>query len=136
MSPTPGLQTSAGARLQVVGRELPAEEYPRLAGMPLGQALPHPDSSAVAVVEVDGRIVATWAAMTTIHLDGCYIEPEYRGHPAVTKALITALFTLLTSRGVPAALTITQSPEVDALIARLGATPIPGQLWLLPIGAP
>ncbi len=141
-APTPAVVYSAGVvplpatpdLRRPVGRELAPDEFGKLAPLPLGQSLLSPEGSAVAVVEVAGRIIATWAALTTIHAEGCWIEPEYRGNPAVTQALVTAFYQLLAARGIPAVLTVTQTPDTDALAVKLGAQPIHGQLWLLPVG--
>jgi hypothetical protein len=95
---------------------------------------PQPEASAVAVVEIDGEIVATWAVMSVIHLEGCWIAPEHRRHPAVVKALVTAMFNLLRERAIPQVVTITQTPEVGALAAKLGGQKIPGDLWILTVG--
>ena len=118
------------------GRELPAEEWGRIAaaGLPLAQAMPHPDAGAVVVVELDGQIVATWAAMSTIHLEGCYIDPAHRRSPGVVKALVRAMFQALQARGIPEVLTITQDDGVAALAEKLGGQPVPGQLWILKVG--
>lgn len=113
-------------------RELPPEEWDRLADLPLGQALPDPANAALLVVEHAGQIVAAWAALTTVHLEGLYVVPEARKHPAVARTLVQGMSALLEARGIPQVVTVTQTPEIAALVEHIGGTPL-GDLWTIPV---
>lgn len=113
-------------------RELPPEEWDRLADLPLGQALPDPANAAILVVEHDGVIVAAWAALTTVHLDGLYVVPASRKHPAVARTLVQGMSALLEARGIPQVVTVTQTDEVAALAAHIGGARV-GDLWTIPV---
>jgi len=113
-------------------RELPPEEWHRLEGLGLASNLPDPSAAALMVVEHDGQIIATWIAMTTIHLEGCAIAPKYQKSPAVVRALVHGMNDLLAARAIPQVLTVTQTAETAGLAAKLGGEPL-GTLWLLPV---
>ena len=120
------------ATSRYTARELPPEEWGTLDGLGLAENLPDPSVSTVLVVEHEGAIIASWVAMTTVHLEGCAITPQYQRNPAVVKALVDGMNALLLSRGIPQVLTVTQTPEVAQLAVKLGGQPL-GQLWLLPV---
>jgi hypothetical protein len=113
-------------------RELPPEEWDRLQGLPIAEALPDPASAAILVIERDGQIVATWAALTTVHLEGCYIAPAHQKSLTAVKTLVHGMNTLLQARGLVQVLTVTQTDAVGHLAEKLGGQPL-GTLWLLPV---
>ena len=120
------------AAVRYTSRELPPEEWPRLETLGLAQNLPDPSAAAICVVERDGAIVATWVAMTTIHLEGCAIAPRCQKSPGVVKALVEGMNALLAARNIPQVLTVTQTEAVAVLAAKLGGEPV-GTLWVLPV---
>lgn len=113
-------------------RELPPEEWDRLEGLGLAQSLPDPATATLLVVEHHGAIIASWVAMTTIHLEGCAIAPAHQKSPGVVKALVEGMNDLLSARDIPQVLTVTQTPDVARLAEKLGGQPL-GTLWLLTV---
>lgn len=110
-------------------RILPAEEWDRLP-TEVTHTL-NPDFSYVAVVEMDGEIVARWAALNTVHLEGLFIEEAHRQHPAVARQLMTTMFQTLKGVGVVSVVTIIQDPGVQALAERVGFVVVPGAVYRL-----
>ena len=100
-----------------VGRILPPAEWSKL---PTEVVAPlDPEFSYVAVVEYGEDIVARWAALNTVHLDGCFIAPDHRG-PTVTRELVSTMFSALEATGVQSVLTLIANPEVMELAQHLG----------------
>lgn len=116
-----------------VARVLPVEEWHRLQGLPLSQgpAL-DPGMAAVVIVEKESEIIATWAAVTIPHAEGCWIRPEYQHNPAVVAGLVSTFFGMLADMGIPAIVTITSEPKVAALAQHLHGQRL-GDLWLIPV---
>ena len=112
--------------------ELPPDDWYRLAHLPLAHSLPDPGNATILVVEHDGAIIAAWVAMTTIHLEGCFIAPEHRKKPGAVRAMIEGMSSLLADRGIPQVVTVTQTPEVGELAQHLGGTRL-GDLWMIPV---
>lgn len=117
-------------------RELPAEDWDRLAAAPLGQTLltplPPTDGFVLVVEDASGQLCATWAAYGVVHLEGCWIAEGSRKAPGVVRALVEGMFAALRRRGLSQVLTVTQSEEVGALARHLGGQPA-GQLWVIPV---
>lgn len=116
-------------------RILPREEYPRLAGTELEAVWPTlPEGAAVLVVEEDGQIVGCWAAFLVAHVEGVWIAPEHRGRGGVARRLLVGMRrTLVETFGATGALTGAMTDDVRALLARLGATKLPGDHYALPL---
>ena len=114
-------------------RELPADEYDRLAPLPIAaHGIPDPRLCAVLVIETpDGEIVGVWAAQTAVHLDGLWVAPEYRRASLLAIKLLKGMKDLLTRQGIMQSFTIVESVEVLALATKAGFTRIHGDLLLL-----
>lgn len=112
-------------------RILPFVEYHRLPDLALA-ALPE-HAATVIVVEVEGQIVAHWAIMLCVHVEGLWVAPAYAKHVGVGRALLSAMVTELQSQGVREALTQATTPQVEALCEKAGGRPVPGTTWVLPI---
>lgn len=128
--------TADQASSAITTRMLPAEEWAeKLADTELAPHLDRlrPDSCGVAVVEVDGRVVACWAAMTIVHVEGLWVDPAYRKHPGVGRALVTTMAEDLKRAGVPEVLTVAIEPAVEILAEKVGGTKVPGSLWAIPL---
>ena len=72
-------------------RILPMSEWEKLAPSELPVLLQHirPEDVDVAVVEDEGEVVASLAAIKAMHFEGLWIHSEHRT-PGVARALVTA----------------------------------------------
>jgi hypothetical protein len=115
-------------------RELPPEEWARLEGLPIAENLPTPETASIFVIEEDAtaQIIATWAALTTVHADGCWVNPAYQRNAAVIRAFTSGYFAMLRAHGIPQVLTVTQTNQTGTLAEKLGGVPL-GTLWLIPV---
>lgn len=118
-------------------RSLPREEWDRLAGAEISAVLPHVHATdvEVIVVEDDGRIVASWAVMRVVHLEGLWIDPEYRGRVGVARRLLVATLEAARRWTSGWAMTGAASDDVRAMLAKVGALPVPMEIYVMPIGA-
>lgn len=119
-----------------VARLLPPEEWDKLAGTELGGQTDRlsPDASAIIVVELGGPggpIVACWAAMNIVHVEGVWVAPG--SHAGVVRALLEQMSSYLTTCGVREVLTQATEPGVADIIDRLGGHKVPGETWVIPI---
>lgn len=120
-------------------RVLPPEELARAvtAGGPLTDLGADPErlkSMAVAVVEVDGDIVAYWVCWYALHLEPLWIREDYRKHPAVASGLIDQVREVVDASHEPAAFAVIEGENLEAVGAyaeRLGFQEAPGKLYYL-----
>lgn len=110
----------------------PSEDWDALlAGTALAnQPLPK-DHVRVVVVEQGTEVVACWAAMEVVHLEGLWQAPD--AGAGVSRALLTQMIAVLQEAQVVEALTQSLTPEVDRLIEKAGGRKVPGQTWVLPV---
>lgn len=116
-------------------RILPREEWAKLAGTEAGAFAPllPPDAASVLVVEDNGQIVATWALVSMLHAEGLWIAPSHRGRFGVVKRLLSGMRAMARSIGATSVQTASVSPDVTSFIERLGGSPLPGQMFILPM---
>ena len=116
-------------------RELPHAEWHRLAGTELESVWPtvNPESSAVIVVEDDGQIVGAWMVLTVVHAEGVWIAPSYRNGGAVARRMLRGLRDVLARAGVAGVVTGAKDDMVAGYLGRLGAVPVPGPQYYLPL---
>ncbi len=119
----------------LIARLLPPGEWSRLAMTHLADvwSLFDPDHVLVFVVEADGRIVATWTAMSLVHLEGLWIHPDHRGRAGTARALVAQMQETLSGRGVSEALTLASDPRVAILIEHYGGTKVEADLYRIPV---
>ena len=117
----------------LTSRELPSDEWHRLAHTELAPALGHlkPSFARVVVVEDGDAIVACWAGLIMLHVEGAWIDPAYRKQPGVCVRLWRQMHKLAASWGASQAITGSASDEVTLLLQRHGATPLHMQEWVL-----
>ena len=116
-------------------RILPPEEFHKLAGLPLHASVAGTEA-LVAVVEDDsGQVVATWAAITALHLEGLFVTPDCRHVAPVAKRLVLQMFEALQTIGAQQVVTVTQDDVVAALAEKIGGQRV-GDLWVIPVPAP
>ena len=115
-------------------RELPPDEWPRLANWQLNTVLPFasPEFARVLVVEdEDGEIIGAEAFLSFIHFEGLQISSEHQGKGAVLRLLLSAL-----TDGTVAAdgvMTGAADPSLEAQLKRLGAVELGAKSFYLPI---
>jgi hypothetical protein len=115
-------------------RVLPIEEWGRLVGTELEHAAPVlPLGSKIIVVEDNGNIVGCWSAITYVHVEGVWIEPLHRGKSAVARRLWRGMQDVLRLMDVRSAMTGSITPEIDALLAGMGAVELPGKMFVFPV---
>lgn len=119
----------------LTGRILPPEEWAeKLVGTPLEGSPLVPEHSLVAVVEdADGVVIAHWAAMTTVHVEGLWIADAHQGHAGTGRALLTTMVEALQGIGVAEVLTQAETPEVVAMIRTVGGRKVPGDTYVIPV---
>lgn len=116
---------------------LPMEEAERLreAGGPLAEAdLSNMRAALLAVVEVDGKIVAYWPVWQAIHAEPLWVTEEQRHNPAVIRGILDQVEQAMIQANDPIIFAIIG--EADLLTSgryakRLGFTRVPGDLYVL-----
>lgn len=118
-------------------RLLPPQEWEeKLKGTSLEFNRPDPEHSGIVVVEEDGKVVACWAAITTVHLERLWKAPDHRDNLGTSRALLQEMVDQLQRQGITEVLTNAETPAVAALLRKVGAHPLPGETWVLPIPRP
>lgn len=109
-------------------RVLPREEWYRLPDAE-SAAIAHqlPPSAQVLVVEDDGQIVGSWMLLLVPHVECLWVAPSHRKRGGVFRRLLAGMRRLAPATRV---VTASVSPEVDALLMRYGAEPLPGTSWV------
>lgn len=118
-------------------RLLPPEEWPRLAGTELETVWPHLSGASAQVIVVEdelGNICACWCAFTSVHVEGLWIAPAHRLRASVARRLWQAMRRHVFSLGSGAVMTAALSDDVRELLETAGATKLPGDHYVLPMG--
>src|SRR5262249_22663415 len=92
-----------------------------------------PDHGQIVVVEVNGEIVAVWAAVAAIHVEHLVVRPEVRHNPRVTRALMDTMAHVLRTFGATEVLSRAESADIETLMTKVGGRPLPGRLWVFPV---
>lgn len=112
------------------------------AGGPLADLNPDPaklQDMAIAVVEVDGEIVAYWVAWYALHLEPLWIDPHWRRHPGVVKGIIDQMELVVQATGEPSGFCVVHTDDLEQVAPyaqRLGFTEAPGKLYYLVVQEP
>lgn len=116
-------------------RALPASEWGRLVGTELETLAPKldPAETQIVVVEHGERIVACWAVMRVVHVEGLWIHPDYRKKPPVAVRLLRAMHQAARAFGASWVWTGSETPDVTSLILKQGGTHVPFDSYILPI---
>lgn len=120
----------------MIARILPPAEWARLAGTELETVWPHLNPTRASIVVVEdrfGTIVGCWAAFQQVHVEGVWIHPKHRRTAGVAKRLLVGMRDLVLSWGAPTVMTAATTDEVRQLLARLGATQLPGDHYVLSV---
>lgn len=116
---------------------LPPNQAARVleAGGPLTELPTDPAQLAkltLAVVEVDGRIVAYWVVWLGLHVEPLWVMPEYRRHAGVIRGLTETMQAAVVATGERAAFCVIDAENVavvEPYATRLGFQPAPGSLY-------
>lgn len=115
-------------------RELPVDEWSRLAEWPIYGLLPFadPQFARVFVVEDDAQtIIGVQGVFSWLHAEGLGVAPEHQGKTAVARLLHHAVFECLgTATGV---MTAANTPEMEAMIRKMGGIELPVKPFYLPL---
>lgn len=116
-------------------RVLPPHEWPRLDGTELETVWPHldPDQADVIVVEDDGRLVACWALLRVYHVEGVWVDPQYRKRSTVPLRLLEAMRAQCKRLKIPRVVTSALSDDVRKLIVHLRGVVLPGDHYVIPM---
>lgn len=114
-------------------RVLPHEDWSKLDHTELATVWRdlHPAYCQVLVVEDGERIIGCWALLNMWHVEGLWIDPAYRNTGIVARRLLHGMRTLTDQHGAAQVITTSVSPDVTDYLQRLGATPFPGQSFVL-----
>mgnify|MGYP001567898077 CR=1 FL=1 len=120
----------------MTSRVLPQEEWHQVAHLDIGRFLPYatPAHTEIVVVEREGVIVGCWAVLRITHVEGLWIDPAYRGRVSVARRLFHATMAVARRWTDHWVMTGAQTPEIADLLRRYGATEIPMQTFVMPIG--
>lgn len=111
-------------------RILPRDEWWRLDGLELGTIAPNmPGGTAVLVVEDDGQIVGHLALVPLWHAEAIWIAPGRRRRAGVFRRLLRALGAAARGLNAPRVIPGSMGPEMDRILERLGAEPLPGRCF-------
>lgn len=114
-------------------RILPQAEWPRLSGTEAETLWPYlnPANSQVLVVEEEEKIIGCWVLMQVLHAECVYIAPEHRQRSSVARRLLRGMKQLAYAAGMGGVYTAAISDDVKQLLAKLGATRVPGDPYML-----
>lgn len=116
-------------------RELPAHEWSRLVGTELETLWPtmKPATDRIIVVERDGEIIACWALMAIMHVEGLWIAPSERGRAGIARRLWRGMRDLVRYYRVPMVWTGAQSDDIKAMIVKAHGMKVPFDSYILPM---
>ena len=116
-------------------RTLPEAEWGKLVGTEAEAVLPylHNRGAQAIVVEQDGAIVGCWILLPLWHAECLWIDPAHRGKASVGRRLLSGLRHEAEALGLTTVWTASVSNEVDALLAHIGATELPGHHFVMPV---
>lgn len=122
----------------MTSRELPRAEWAKLAETPIAAVLESlPENTRIVVVEdAAGTVVATWALIQYVHVEGVWVDQAHRKHGVVAGRLLREMRRVATDWGASVVLTGAIDDEVRGLIASLGGSALPGEAYVLPVEGP
>lgn len=89
---------------------------------------------SIAVVEVDGRIVAYWCVWYALHTEPLWVHPDHRKSPGVVGGLVGEMQRIVEATGEPAAFAVIEEGNLEQMVSyatRLGFYAAPGKLYYL-----
>ena len=123
---------------------LPPDQIARAleAGGPLVDLQVDPEklkTMSVAVVEVDGQIVAYWVCWYALHLEPLWIHEAHRKSPGVVAGIIDAMRQIAEGTGEPAGFCVIEAENLEVVsryAERLGFQEAPGKLYYVLLQQP
>jgi hypothetical protein len=121
--------------MSLVTRELPPNEWCRLAGTDLRDVWQKlsPESARIVVVEDAGQIVGHCTVLSWVHLEGLGIAPTHRRTGLVWRRLMRAVADIGREVGVGAMVAGTDSDAMTDYLRRLGGTALPATFYVMPM---
>ena len=128
----PSVEPASAVGQTYTTRLLPIEEWDRLLALPFGtNGLPNPDFTIILVTETAaGEIIAVWAILTAVHLDGAWIHPDHRGTTVVGR-MVKLMKATLRRFQLWDSFTIVNDPAVMIIAHKVGFVRAPGDLWVM-----
>lgn len=119
-------------------RILKPEEYGRLDDAEHLQIWPYvnpADTVVVAVENNEGRIVGQMTVTKMTHFESVWIAPEYRGNPAVVRALLGESILVAEATGVKWVVCGAEdgNERMESYLRRLHGAPLPARFYAVPI---
>lgn len=114
-------------------RVLAPEEWPLMTTPELRTylSLTRPEDTQVVVVEDQGRVIAQWAVLRIVHLEGLWIDPAYRNRVGVARRLLAMTLTVARRWAPEWVMTGADSAPIRRMLTRFGAEPVPAQMFLM-----
>lgn len=115
-------------------RVLPPEEWFKVSHTDMHNVLPYvePQDLHIVVVEDGARIVGVWGVMRIVHLEGVWIDPEYRGRGSVARRLLRATLQVAKQIAPRWVMTAADNDGVRRLITKhLGGVHVPGDSYIV-----
>lgn len=120
----------------MTSRILPAADWSLLEGTEMESLVPHLDphtSRVIVVQDDDGTILGCWGGFPLWHGEGIYIAPDHRGKAGVARLLLEGMRQIAENSGYRSIVTASLNPDVDRMLEKLGAVPVPGTHYVLPL---
>ena len=117
----------------MTARLLPPEQWDQLADTSSAELWPHLDplrNRVLVVEERGGLIIGVLVLMQVEHAECLWIAPEHRGKSVVFRELRAGL--IREALG-PTVLAAADSDEMRGILPKLGAVPLPGEHYVLPL---
>lgn len=89
---------------------------------------------SVAVVEVDGQIVAYWVIWYALHVEPLWIQEAWRKHPGVVGGIVKQMQSVVEETMEPSAFCVIEEENLDRVAPyadRLGFLQAPAKLYYL-----
>lgn len=117
-------------------RVLPEAEWGRIAdaGMPDASVALGKENFQLVVVEDKGRIVATMALWRVVHLEGFWIDPDYRGKAGTIRGLIRGVLSAAKKWSPKWLWACSDTEQMDAILQKLHGVRMPVRSFTVPLG--
>jgi ribosomal protein S18 acetylase RimI-like enzyme len=113
------------------------DEWPKVEQSGLGALLPYIAAGNVAVVVVEddaGKVLACMSVLQATHLEGAWVDPEYRKNPGVVRALLRQAGAIAEARGESWVFAGAADDVMRTYLWRLGGARVPMDTFCLPVG--
>jgi len=119
----------------VITRVLPPEEWHKLSVTDMTNIGPafRPEDVQIVVVEDEGRIVATLGAFRVCHLEGLWIDPEYRGNAGMARKLMKGAVSAVRKWNDEWAYGASGTDHMNDIMQRMGGVKMPVETFVIPV---